>query len=105
MRSIWKGPFGTYRIFNSLTDKKNFFNTKKKNLRTAVEYGHIRNLLILDECVGQTYYVHTGRYFLKLKIKEKMRGYKFGDFVYTSKYPVFAKKKKKKQKKGKKKRK
>jgi len=49
--------------------------------------------------VGQTYFIHSGKKFIKLKIKDRMKGYKFGDFISTSKYPVYAKNKKKKKKK------
>ena len=63
---------------------------------------NIRNLLIIEGHVGQTYFIHSGKSFVKLKIRDRMKGYKFGDFIHTSKYPVYAKNKKKKQKKGKK---
>ena len=78
MRSIWKGPFISYKIYLNLcqTVKKVFFLKKK-------------NSTILPEFVGLAVKVYNGHKFIDLLILPNMVGYKFGGFVLTRKLHVF----------------
>lgn len=82
--------------------KKCFFF--KKNLLSEVQnknkpiYIKNRNLTIIPEYTNLIFYVYNGKTFLKLNIKSKMVGFKFGEFVFTRKRHQFKVKKNKKKK-------
>jgi small subunit ribosomal protein S19 len=52
----------------------------------------------LPSYAGLTLSVYNGKSFIKLNIKENMVGFKFGDFIFSKKTPVYFNKKKKKKK-------
>ena len=81
MRSIWKGPFTTQKIYTNLTKttKKIYFLKKKNNV-------------ILPEFVGLKIKIYNGQKFFDLQITSNMVGYKFGFFIFTRKLHVFKKK-------------
>ena len=78
MRSTWKGPFVSYKIYTTLRQntKKVFFLKKK-------------NSTILPEFIGLLVKVYNGFRFIDLVVSPNMVGYKFGSFVSTRKLHVF----------------
>ncbi|ALV61924.1 SSU ribosomal protein S15e (S19p) [Thermococcus sp. 2319x1] len=52
----------------------------KKPIRT-----HSRDMVILPEMVGITIYVHNGKEFVPVEIKEEMIGHYLGEFALTRK--------------------
>ena len=81
MRSTWKGPYISHKIYTNLLqkDKKNFYLKKKNNV-------------ILPEFVGLTFKIYNGKKFFNLLIISSMVGYKFGTFIFTRKLHVFKQK-------------
>lgn len=81
MRSIWKGPFVSYKIYTTLQKptKKVFFLKKK-------------NSTILPEFIGLIIKIYNGFRFVDLMILPSMVGYKFGSFILTRKLHVYKKK-------------
>lgn len=77
MRSIWKGPFISYKVYTILLQHKKFYFLKKKNN------------IILPEFVGLTIKVYNGYKFIDLYINSNMVGFKFGSFIFTRKLHVF----------------
>lgn len=53
----------------------------KKGKKSITTYS--RASVILPSFVNQTFNIHNGKTFIKLKIKKPMVGYKFGSFVQT----------------------
>lgn len=53
----------------------------KKSKKTIIMYS--RASVILPSFINQTFNIHNGKIFIKLKIKKPMVGYKFGSFVQT----------------------
>jgi len=87
-RVKWKGPF---------INKAVLYFMKSDNCKYNRHFKNIKNSLIVPQCVGFIFQVHTGRDLEKLKINSDMVGFKFGEFCLTRK-PFSFKKKKKKQK-------
>lgn len=82
-RSIWK-PISNYLQNN---DKKSFFFPR--NIRRAV---------ILDQHVGKKVSIHKGSSRLyKVRIKDRMVGFKFGQLCLTKRKVIHQIKKKKKK--------
>jgi ribosomal protein S19 len=81
MRSSWKGPYISQKIYTNLLqkDKKIFYLKKKNNV-------------ILPEFVGLAIKVYNGKKFFNLCISSAMVGYKFGAFIFTRKLHVFKQK-------------
>ena len=52
----------------------------KKPIRT-----HSRDMIILPEMVGMTIYVHNGKEFVPVQIREEMIGHYIGEFALTRK--------------------
>ncbi|USS40875.1 30S ribosomal protein S19 [Thermococcus aggregans] len=52
----------------------------KKPIRT-----HSRDMIVLPEMVGMTIYVHNGKEFVPIEIKEEMIGHYLGEFALTRK--------------------
>ena len=52
----------------------------KKPIRT-----HSRDMIILPEMVGMTIYVHNGKEFVPVQIREEMIGHYTGEFALTRK--------------------
>ena len=77
-RSKYKGPFF------------------KVNLITKNEWIQIynKNLTILPEYINSIVNIYNGKKFIKLKINEKMIGFKFGEFINTRKKHIYKKKNK-----------
>lgn len=75
-RSIYKNSF--FKI--NLLKKKNWIKIYNKSL------------IILPEYVNHFISVYNGKFFINLKINEKMVGFKFGEFIYTRKKHKFKKK-------------
>ena len=55
-----------------------------------------RRSMILPHHVGETYQVHNGKAFLRVRVQEDMVGHKFGEFASTRVKAVHTKKTKKK---------
>jgi ribosomal protein S19 len=58
-----------------------------------------RSLTILNFFKNKVFFVYNGKIFISLKITKEMIGYKFGEFIFTKKKPIFKSKKDKKLKK------
>jgi len=56
-----------------------------------------RNNIICNNDVGNTVYVHNGRFYVSFKVRSIHVGYKYGQFVMTRKFKktMYVKKKKK----------
>lgn len=76
-RSKYKGPFF----------KVNFL--KKKQYTKIIN----KNLTILPEYNNYSVSVYNGKHFINLIIKDKMFGFKFGEFINTRKKHIYKKKK------------
>nr|YP_010227905.1 ribosomal protein S19 [Polymyxa betae]CAG9644882.1 ribosomal protein S19 [Polymyxa betae] len=78
MRSTWKGPYITQKIYTNLlqTNKKIFYLKKKNNV-------------ILPEFIGLKIKVYNGKKFFDMQVTPSMVGYKFGAFIFTRKLHVF----------------
>jgi len=46
---------------------------------------HSRDMIVLPEMVGMTIYVHNGKEFVPIEIKEEMIGHYLGEFALTRK--------------------
>lgn len=78
MRSTWKGPFISYKVYTTLVKlSKKFYFLKKKNN------------IILPEFIGLFIKIYNGQKFIDLHITSNMVGYKFGSFIVTRKLHVF----------------
>lgn len=78
-RSEYKGPFF----------KKELFKNDE-----IIQKVYSKNLILLPEYINKILEIHTGKLFIKLRITEKMVGYKIGEFIYTRKKHIFKIKKK-----------
>lgn len=67
--------------------KINLFQEKKK----IKIYN--KNLTILPEYINYFVNIYNGKTFINIKIKEKMVGFKFGEFINTRKKHIYKKKK------------
>nr|YP_010394055.1 ribosomal protein S19 [Peronospora belbahrii]DAZ88063.1 TPA_asm: ribosomal protein S19 [Peronospora belbahrii] len=76
-RSQYKGPFF----------KVNFLKKKQWTKITN------KNLIILPEYKNYSVSVYNGKIFINLIIKDKMIGFKFGEFINTRKKHIYKKKK------------
>lgn len=83
-RNINKGPFFKVNLINDKNEKK-----KKQWIKI-----NNKNFVILPEYIDHIINVYNGKTFVKIKIIDKMVGYKFGEFIYTRKKHVYKKKKK-----------
>lgn len=80
-RNIQKGPFFQKNfILNKEVSKPIYINQKNYN--------------ILPEYENYIFFIYNGKNYFKLKIKKKMIGYKFGEFINTRKRHIYKKKKK-----------
>ena len=78
MRSTWKGPYITQKIYTNLLQRnKKIFYLKKKNN------------VILPEFIDLKIKVYNGKKFFDMQITPSMVGYKFGAFIFTRKLHVF----------------
>lgn len=66
-RSLFKGP-----LINSLVD------LKQKKIKIIQ-----KSLIISPDFINKDVFVYNGSKFIKLKVKEEMIGYKFGEFINT----------------------
>ena len=57
-----------------------------------------RSLIILPCFEGETFFIYNGKIYISLFIKKEMVGHRFGEFIFTTKSPIFKAKKKKKKK-------
>jgi len=82
MRSIWKGPYFSQKIYKNITvqtSKKIYFLKKK-------------NSVIVPEFVNKKFKVYNGKTFFDLHVTANMVGYKFGFFIFTRKIHIFKQK-------------
>ena len=77
-RSLFKGPLLADSLNTNTHQKIQLFN---------------KNLTILPEYLHKTFAIYNGKKFFKIKVKENMIGYRFGEFIFTrSKYSYKKKK-------------
>jgi small subunit ribosomal protein S19 len=70
--------------------KGNFFKVNlKRNKKWIKVYN--KSLVILPEYVNYFISVYNGKTFMKLKINNKMVGFKLGEFIYTKKKHIYKK--------------
>lgn len=87
-RSIRKGPFVDYHLWNKVINTEN----EKKIIKTWS-----RRSTIVPEFVNRTFSVHNGKKFIAVFITENMVGQKLGEFAPTrtfNKHPFDKKSKK-----------
>ena len=87
-RSLKKGPFVDYHLWNKIINS----NNKSKIIKTWS-----RRSTIVPEFIGKTIGVHNGKKFIPVFITENMVGQKLGEFSLTrtfSKHPFDKKGKK-----------
>nr|UQT68344.1 ribosomal protein S19 [Nothophytophthora sp.] len=75
-RSKYKGPF--FKV--NLLKKKQWIKINNKNLT------------ILPEYINHFVSIYNGKNFINLEIKDKMIGFKFGEFINTRKKHIHKKK-------------
>lgn len=73
-RSLKKGPFIDYHLWNKIIKNKN----NNKNIKTWS-----RRSTILPEFIGKTFSIHNGKKFISVFITENMIGQKLGEFSFT----------------------
>jgi len=76
-RSKWKEPFVNEKIINQ--DLKNELNINKDKILKIMN----KNSVIINNFVGLSFNIYTGKTFFKLEITKEMVGYKFGEFTFT----------------------
>ena len=64
------------------------FNMNSKKIKKIWS----RNVEIFPSMVGSTFFVHQGRFFIKIVVTEAMVGHKFGEFAPTRKRHIYKKK-------------
>lgn len=82
-RVKWKSPYVNKNLLDTILVEENNIITKS------------RNSTIIPCFVGLQFIIHNGKTFNRIKITEKLIGYKLGEFVPTRKKFTFKKKKKK----------
>jgi len=87
-RSIKKGPFVDYHLFNKVKMNKN----KKINIKTWS-----RRSTIIPEMIGMTISVHNGKKFIPIFIQEGLIGHKLGEFSFTRSFKSHSSNKKNKK--------
>lgn len=87
-RSKWKGPF----------IKKSLLNIEKKLQKTKNIKIWSRNSTIPFSLIGQQIAIHNGKEFIRIKITREKVGYKLGEFSFTRKHKIKAKKTKNEKK-------
>lgn len=73
-RSLKKGPFVDYHLWNKIVNSSN----KNKVIKTWS-----RRSTIVPEFIGKTFMVHNGKKFIPVFITENMVGQKLGEFSPT----------------------
>lgn len=46
---------------------------------------HSRDMVVLPEMIGKSFFVHSGNEFVEVRVNEKMVGHYLGEFVITNK--------------------
>lgn len=78
-RSLRRGmPRSHIRLLEKI--RKTVETNSMKPVRT-----HVRDFVIVPECVGVTIFVHNGKEFLRVSIKPEMLGHYLGEFAPTCK--------------------
>ncbi|MFH1307861.1 MAG: 30S ribosomal protein S19 [archaeon] len=72
-----------YILRNFDTIEKFISKNKKKAEKGKPIKTHSRDIVIVPKMIGLTIFVHNGKEFVKVIIKEEMLGHKFGEFVPT----------------------
>jgi len=92
-RSIWKNVFvDSVLLYNVLAYEN-----------TSIYTTNSRGSTIVNEFVGKSFSIHTGKKYFVLSISEIMVGFKFGELVHTKKICIYRKTKKVSKKYAKKK--
>lgn len=86
MRSKWKGKFITNNLY------KDYFLKNKKNIILKK-----RSSSISEYFINQSFFIHNGIDYLKLKITKNYINFKFGEFYLTKNFSKHISKKKKKK--------
>lgn len=73
-RSLKKGPFVDYHLWNKIIN----FKDNNKSIKTWS-----RRSTIVPEFIGKTIMVHNGKKFIPVFITENMIGQKLGEFAPT----------------------
>lgn len=76
-RSIWKLPFVNKNLIHFSLYKKNKLQKSKSFLISD------RSSIITKSLIGSKVKIYNGKKFLVIFLKQKMIGYKFGEFSIT----------------------
>lgn len=87
-RSLKKGPYIDYRLFNKV-------DTINEGGKKSVIKTWSRRSMISPDFVGHTFAVHNGNKFIPVFVTENMVGHKLGEFSPTRTYRGHAEKKNK----------
>lgn len=79
-RSLKKGPFIDYHLWNKVINNKKRNN---KNLSNNIIRTWSRRSTIVPEFINKTFLVHNGKKFIPVFITENMIGQKLGEFSPT----------------------
>ncbi len=77
-RSLKKGPFVDQKLLKKISKFKSGLINEIKT--------YSRDSMIIPEMVGLTIYVHQGKTFVPVKIREEMIGHRLGEFAPTRKF-------------------
>ena len=87
-RSKFKGPYP----FINLIQQGQLLNNDKKKLKRASQIN--RRSTVLPDYISKKFFIHNGRKWVKLAVKEDMLGLKMGSFVFSRSVYKYKKKKK-----------
>lgn len=82
-RSTKKPPFLSPSLVEKLQGIELMPETEKKKLHIKT---YSRSSTIIPKMIGLTIYVHNGKEFIPVFIKEDMIGHKLGEFAFTRKF-------------------
>jgi len=75
-RSKWKGPYVNEKLLNQTLKK----SRSKKN---TILKTRSRSSEIINNFIGLTFSIYTGKTFFQIEITKHMVGHKFGEFAFT----------------------
>lgn len=75
-RSVKKGPYVDEKLAEKVKEMNE--SSEKKPIKTWS-----RDSMITPEFVGNTFFIHAGKKFVKVYITEEMVGHRLGEFALT----------------------